>query len=149
MIEPEELVLRYAHETAPEIGEDLGFSESAVRRYLKRLNVNKEYAIRYASSIAIEPTTSEKAEAKREMIDGFYRWALSHKVRGGRKVIRKILDILEDIPDEEVSVEDDGTFQIGTGTYSVDRQHRAELIKLRYNPNQRRLDIYMRDKLYS
>lgn len=156
-LDVEDAVVKYANETAGEIADELGFSESTVRRYLKKFGINKEFAEQYYNDVVsgrsdtgigdfdMGPSDSEKEAAKRVMIDAFYGWALEAKVRGGYKVIRKILENLES---QEVSVEDDGTFQLSTNDYSVDNTHRKTLVKLRLPSGQRQIELYFRENKY-
>jgi predicted ArsR family transcriptional regulator len=158
--DPEDITILYASQSARDIGEEYGFSESTIRRYLRRLGIKKEDAVEYSRRIESEGlariegqpefiiTDEDKEVAKKQMIDMFYSWALTNKVRGGRKVIRKILDRLESINVKDISIEDDGTFQMGTGDYAIDREHKEEFVKLRINQGQRRLDVYMRGKIW-
>ncbi|MEM0050110.1 MAG: hypothetical protein QXW39_06225 [Candidatus Bathyarchaeia archaeon] len=86
-----------------------------------------------------------KEEIKKKMNDGFYNWALTHNVRGGRKVIRKIFDVLEK---EEVSLQDDGNYQLTTGSYGLSAENKKTFVKLIYNPKQMSLTVFMREKEY-
>ncbi len=154
-IDDNELTFRYANETAKDIADDIGFSESTVRRHLKKLGVNKEYAIIYYKDyISIQQgndtlfgglSDEDKERAKREMIDAFYSWAIEAKVRGEYTVIRKVLQKLEE---EEVSTEDDGTYQLSTNDYAIDNTHKKTLVKIRLPPGQRGIEIYFRENKY-
>lgn len=155
VIDDNELTFRYANETAKDIADDIGFSESTVRRHLKKLGVNKEYAITYYKDYISTQQGSDtlfgglsdegKERAKREMIDAFYSWAIEAKVRGEYTVIRKVLQKLEE---EEVSTEDDGTYQLSTNDYAIDNTHKKTLVKIRLPPGQRGIEIYFRENKY-
>ena len=138
VIDDNELTFRYANETAKDIADDIGFSISTVRRYLRHIGVTKKYAKEYYKEYI-----SDKEEAKRNMIDAFYKWAIGAKVRGEYKVIRKILDNLEK---ENISIEDDGTYQLSTGNYAIDETHKKILVKIRLPPSQKKMEIYFREK---
>lgn len=76
---------------------------------------------------------SDLDKIQKEMVDAFEAWGRS-KMKGWDNVEQSGKYILRNISDEG-----DGWYQIGGGTKKTDFK-----LKLRYNPRQKTLEVYMR-----
>lgn len=156
----ERLEVDYATKSARDISKEMHVSVSTVRRRLKEYNITKPYAKSLYeaenllelgednSGITNEEDNTDiigdyEDSVKQDMIDKFEEWA-TQNLRGGLLATQALVDILNN---NDLNKTDDDEYQLNTESYN-DYRSKEPVVMLEYDHKQRKMEIYIRGKLY-